>query len=124
MATEPSPHALPPGHRPPLSMAEAAEYLNVTERWVKRAKEEGRLPFVRIGRYVRIQVADLDQLLAAGRIEVASPRGTATRSGMRRAEVALPGCALTREPRLSRSLSQAPTSNVVATHFDHGKSEP
>jgi len=67
MAIEASRSAMPSDHRPPLSMTEAAEFLNVTPRWVKRAKEEGRLPYLKVGRHIRFDVADLEKFLAAAR---------------------------------------------------------
>lgn len=38
---------------------QAAERLGVTERWVRRAVAERRIPFVKIGRHVRLRESDL-----------------------------------------------------------------
>ncbi len=62
--------------RPPLTRAEAAEYLNVSPRWIKRAIEERRLPYLKLGRLVRFDLDDLDRWLDAQRVE---PREGASR---------------------------------------------
>jgi excisionase family DNA binding protein len=43
-----------------LSAEEAAEYLNVTVRFVRRAASERRLRHYRVGKFVRFDPADLD----------------------------------------------------------------
>lgn len=49
-----------------LSVAEAAEYLTVTERWVRQAITERHLPHIRLGRkFIRLRRSDLDRYLAA-----------------------------------------------------------
>ncbi len=52
-----------------LSVPEAGEYLNTGERFVRRLVAERRIPYVKVGRYVRLDVVDLDALIAAGRVE-------------------------------------------------------
>lgn len=54
-----------------LSKQEAAEYLGTTERWIRRAMEEGRLPFTKLpgSHYVRFDVRDLDAFMEAGRVQ-------------------------------------------------------
>jgi len=47
----------------------AAQYLGCGERMVRRLVFERRVAFVRVGRHVRFDVADLDAFLAAGRVE-------------------------------------------------------
>lgn len=54
---------------PPLSVAEAAEYLNVTEHFVRRLVRERRIAFVKLGRHVRFAPADLDAFIEQGRRE-------------------------------------------------------
>lgn len=49
-----------------LTLDQAAEYLNVTGHFVRRLTYERRLPFVKIGRLVRIRRKDLDTLLVGG----------------------------------------------------------
>ena len=52
-----------------LTVHEAAEYLNTSERFVRRLIAERRIAFHHVGRHVRLAVADLDAWLAAGRVE-------------------------------------------------------
>jgi excisionase family DNA binding protein len=52
-----------------LTADQAAEYLNVTPRFVRRLTSERRVPFVRLGRHVRFDTRDLDEFIAAGRCE-------------------------------------------------------
>ncbi|MDQ2709301.1 MAG: helix-turn-helix domain-containing protein [Actinomycetota bacterium] len=61
-----------------LTVAEAAEYLNTSERFVRRLIAERRIPFHHIGRHVRLAPADLDTFVLAGRVDaitVTSARG-------------------------------------------------
>lgn len=63
-------------HGTPLySPAEAAARLNVTERWIRRAIFEKRLPYVKVGRYVRIEESALDALIEDGRRPAAQAVG-------------------------------------------------
>ena len=50
-----------------LSRKEAAIYLNVSERWMHRAKVHG-IPFYKIGKSVFFTKADLDSFIAKHRI--------------------------------------------------------
>lgn len=52
-----------------LTIDEAAAHLGVTRRWVRRAVEERRLPYYKLGVLVRFDAADLDAYLDAGRVE-------------------------------------------------------
>lgn len=54
---------------PLLTKVEAADYLNVSERFVKRLVFEKRIPVHKLGRHVRIRQADLDAYLEANRVE-------------------------------------------------------
>jgi len=59
-----------PGNVPaPLNIQQAASYLGVDVRWMRRAVFERRLPFYKVGRYVRFAPADLDEFLRRARIE-------------------------------------------------------
>jgi excisionase family DNA binding protein len=51
------------------TVEEAAGYLNTSERFVRRLVAERRIPFHRVGRYVRIAEADLVEFVNAGRVE-------------------------------------------------------
>lgn len=52
-----------------LTVAEAAKYLNTSERFVRRLISERRIAFHHVGRHVRLAVTDLDAFLLAGRVE-------------------------------------------------------
>jgi excisionase family DNA binding protein len=54
----------------PLTLPEAAAYLNVTERYVRRLVAERRIAFHKVGRLLRFRASDLDELFEAGRVEV------------------------------------------------------
>lgn len=52
-----------------LSVSETAVYLNTSERFVRRLIAQRRIAFHHVGRHVRVAVSDLDEWLAAGRVE-------------------------------------------------------
>lgn len=52
-----------------LTVAEAADYLNTSQRFVRRLIAERRIAFHHVGRHVRLAVTDLDAFLLAGRVE-------------------------------------------------------
>ncbi len=52
-----------------LTVAEAAEYLNTSERFIRRLISERRIAFHHVGRHVRIAVIDLDAFVQAGRVD-------------------------------------------------------
>ena len=52
-----------------LTVAQAAERLNTTERFVRRLVEERRIAFTRLGRHVRLAESDLEAFVTAGRVE-------------------------------------------------------
>jgi excisionase family DNA binding protein len=54
-----------------LTVDEAAAYLNVTVRFVRRIIAERRIGVHRLGRHVRLSTEDLDAFVLAGR----SPAG-------------------------------------------------
>jgi excisionase family DNA binding protein len=56
-----------PGHL--LTVTEAAERLDTPVRFVRRLIAERRIPFHKIGRHVRIHTHDIDDFIAAGRVE-------------------------------------------------------
>jgi excisionase family DNA binding protein len=49
---------------------ETAERLNTTPRFVRRLISERRIPFVRVGRHIRIAEEDVEAFIAAGRVEI------------------------------------------------------
>ncbi|WP_017604290.1 helix-turn-helix domain-containing protein [Nocardiopsis alkaliphila] len=52
-----------------LTVAQAAELLNTSERYPRRLIEERRITFVRIGRHVRIPESALEEFITAGVVE-------------------------------------------------------
>jgi excisionase family DNA binding protein len=52
-----------------LSIPEAAVYLGVRERFVRRLVETRRIPYTKMNRLVRFDEADLAAFAAAGRVE-------------------------------------------------------
>ncbi len=55
----------------PLTLVEAAEYPNVTERFMRRLVAERRISYHKLGGLLRFLPADLDELLQASRVEAA-----------------------------------------------------
>ena len=54
---------------PPLTLSEAAAYLNVSQRFMRRLVAERRIAFHKLGHLLRFRAADLDLFLSAGRVE-------------------------------------------------------
>ena len=52
-----------------LTVEEAAERLDTSVRFLRRLIAERRIAFVRVGRHVRIDPANLEAFIAAGRVE-------------------------------------------------------
>ena len=52
-----------------LTVSETAVYLNTSERFVRRLISERRIAFHHVGRHVRFALTDLDEWLAASRVE-------------------------------------------------------
>ncbi|WP_433465510.1 helix-turn-helix domain-containing protein [Spirillospora sp. CA-128828] len=52
-----------------LTVAEAAEYLNTSQRFPRRLIAERRIRFVRVGRFVRIPESALREFVSAGLVE-------------------------------------------------------
>ncbi|MGB7796338.1 MAG: helix-turn-helix domain-containing protein [Pseudonocardiaceae bacterium] len=52
-----------------LTVSETAEYLNTSERFVRRLITERRIAFHHVGRHVRFALSDLEAWLAAQRVE-------------------------------------------------------
>jgi excisionase family DNA binding protein len=62
---------------------EAAEYLGTGVRFVRRIIAERRIPFHKVGKFVRLRIDDLEAFAAAGRVEAFDP--AAVRRHVRRA---------------------------------------
>jgi excisionase family DNA binding protein len=56
-----------------LTIAEAAEYLNVPRRWVSEAVRLQRVRCTRTGKHVRFRPEHLDELIEAGEQPVLGP---------------------------------------------------
>jgi excisionase family DNA binding protein len=56
----------------PMTLPEAARFLNVSERWMRRAVAQRSVPFIKLGRQLRFLPEDLRSVLEAGRVESAS----------------------------------------------------
>lgn len=54
---------------PPLTTSEAAQYLGMSERYVRRLVAERRVSYLKVGRHVRFRSADLDVLLSDSLVE-------------------------------------------------------
>jgi excisionase family DNA binding protein len=52
-----------------LTVEQAAQRMNMSPRYVRRLIAGRRIAFHRIGRAVRLTVADVDAFVAAGRVE-------------------------------------------------------
>ena len=62
-----------------LSPQEVADRLGTSLRFVRRLVLERRIPFIKLGRHVRIATSDLDAFIAAGRVEADSVPSSARR---------------------------------------------
>jgi excisionase family DNA binding protein len=60
------------GDRRPLTLRQAAAYLNLNDRYVRRLVAERRIPYFKVGRLLRFSSTDLDVFLEACRVEVPS----------------------------------------------------
>jgi len=66
-----------PGDAPSLSLldsAQAAYRLGVTERLIRRLVAERRIPFVRVGRFVRFDPDDIDAWIEEAKVAVTPQR--------------------------------------------------
>ena len=59
-----------------LTMEEVAKRLNTTPRHVRRLVSARRIAYRKLGRYVRFHPADVDEYIAANRVEVGANRRT------------------------------------------------
>jgi excisionase family DNA binding protein len=55
---------------PLLNVDQAAERLGTSPRFIRRLIAERRIAFSKVGKHVRIDSADLDAFVVAGRVEV------------------------------------------------------
>jgi len=64
----------------PLTLSEAAAYLNVTPRFMRRLVAERRIAFHKVGALLRFRVEDLDAFFESGRVELIAPSRLGWRS--------------------------------------------
>jgi excisionase family DNA binding protein len=57
-----------------LTIDEVAEILQVGTRFVRRLVAERRIAFHKVGRYVRFDRADVEDLITSGRVDVVAGR--------------------------------------------------
>ena len=69
-ATAPAPEAWPDL----LTVAEAAAYINTSERFARRLVSDRRVQVVKLGKHVRIPRPALDEYVAANTREPVTPR--------------------------------------------------
>ena len=62
-----------------LTPQEAADRLGTSLRFVRRLVLERRIPFIKLGRHVRIATSDLEAFIATGRVEAGSVPSSARR---------------------------------------------
>lgn len=55
-----------------IGVGELAERLGTTERFVRRLVTERRVPFHKVGKYVRFDPVDIDEWLVAHRVEASA----------------------------------------------------
>jgi excisionase family DNA binding protein len=53
-----------------LDVPGAADYLSVTERWIRSQVFKRQIPFVKLGTLVRFERAALDQFIAESRVPI------------------------------------------------------
>lgn len=68
-----SPTAAAHKHQRWFTEREAAEYLGVTPRWMKRARMEGRIAYSKRGKLIRYERADLDATIETQRVPAFRP---------------------------------------------------
>ena len=62
---------------PLINIEQAAVSLGVSVRFMRRLVNERRIPFHKVGRYVRFDRSDIDQFVLDGRVEPAHRRTVA-----------------------------------------------
>jgi excisionase family DNA binding protein len=60
---------------PLLDVNQAAERLGTSPRFIRRLITERRVAYTKLGKHVRIDSADLDAFVAAGRVEAVNRAG-------------------------------------------------
>ena len=55
-------------HEQLLTVGQAGEYLGTGERFIRRLVSQRRIPYVKLGKYVRLERSALDAFIEAGRV--------------------------------------------------------
>jgi excisionase family DNA binding protein len=55
-----------------LTVDQAAEAMGTSTRFIRRLIAERRIPYIKVGRHVRIAQSDLINYVAAGRVEASA----------------------------------------------------
>ena len=63
-------HQVPPTVQPLIDMEAVADVLGVTRRHIQRLVSERRIPYLKVGRFVRFDPGELSVWLEAQRVEV------------------------------------------------------
>ncbi len=63
---------------PLFNVDQAAERLGTSQRFIRRLVAERRIAYAKLGKHVRIDSADLDAFVAAGRVEPGVDAGLPT----------------------------------------------
>lgn len=58
---------------PLLDIEQAAARLGVTTRFIRRLVEQRRVPFYKVGKFVRFDAADLDEFVNRSRVDPTEP---------------------------------------------------
>ena len=67
-----------------LTVEQAAERLGTSVRFIRRLRTEGRIPVIKLGKHIRIDSDDLDELIQAGRQAAWNQSGAARPQQQRR----------------------------------------
>jgi excisionase family DNA binding protein len=59
-----------------LTVEETADRLGTSVRFVRRLVFQRRIPYVKVGRHVRIAANDLEAFIVAGRVEAGTRRAS------------------------------------------------
>lgn len=62
-----------------VDIATAAQQLSVTVRFMRRLVDERRIPYFKIGKYVRFDPADLARFVQSGRVDAAPVHAVSAR---------------------------------------------
>jgi excisionase family DNA binding protein len=94
-----------------MTMDQLAERLGVTRRHVRRLVDERRVPFVRVGKFIRFEPAEIAKWLDAYRVRV----GVTRDDGVRTEALYCPEGASPPRPLQAEACSDRPLSTDVTS---------